>query len=211
MASTEQTIQAAVQELAIRHRPLRPLVDRHGIFPVRATQDVDVFVALTRAIVYQQLTGKAAATIYGRLEALYGGPSTASATLAMGIDRLRTAGLSGAKARAVVDLAHHFHTGAIRPDALITAEDQRVIEELTQVRGIGPWTAQMFLLFDLGRLDVWPTGDLGVRQGFGHLFLSGTAPPARQLAALGEPFKPHRSILAWYCWRAADEHKAMRR
>ncbi|MGC6491287.1 MAG: DNA-3-methyladenine glycosylase family protein, partial [Myxococcota bacterium] len=126
------------------------------------------------------------------------------AVLATDPDAIRAAGLSRAKRDAVVDLARHAQTGHLDLTALDAMEDEALIRHLCAVRGIGPWTAQMFMMFELGRLDVWPTGDLAVRKGFGLAFGHPEAPTARALAPLGDPFRPYRSIVAWYCWRVVD-------
>ena len=162
------------------------------------------FAALARAIAYQQLAGRAAATIWGRVLDVVGEPFGPERVLALPPDALRAAGLSGAKTTAVLDLADACNTGRVRLDRISRMSDRDVIDHLTVVRGIGPWTAQMFLLFDLRRLDVWPTGDLGVRTGFGRAFELDGPPTERELAALGEPFAPYRSVLAWWCWRETD-------
>ena len=158
-------------------------------------------------VVLQQLAGKAAATIHGRFTALFPKGVSAPALLAFDFETLRGAGLSKNKSTAIIDLAEHVVAGHLDVETLLTLDDAALTQALVQVRGIGPWTAQMFMMFQLGRLDVWPTGDLGVRRGFGVLFCEGETPSARALAPLGEPFRPYRSMLAWYCWRAADDAK----
>jgi 3-methyladenine DNA glycosylase/8-oxoguanine DNA glycosylase len=163
------------------------------------------FEAIARSIVYQQLAGRAAATIWGRFRALTDGPVLApEAVLALDDAALRGAGLSGAKAAAVRDLALKTSTGAVRLESLGRRSDDEVVEELCQVRGVGPWTAHMFLLFHLHRMDVWPTGDLGVRNGYRLAWALDEMPTPKELAELGEPFRPYRSVVAWYCWRAVD-------
>ena len=102
------------------------------------------------------------------------------------------------------DLAEKVHSGAVPLDGLHALPDEEVIETLLPVRGIGRWTAEMFLMFQLGRLDVWPADDFGVRKGYARLFALAEAPTARALEPLGEPFRPYRSVAAWYCWRAAE-------
>jgi DNA-3-methyladenine glycosylase II len=163
------------------------------------------FAALVRAIVYQQLAGAAARAIHGRLlDALDDDPRP-EALLALDAATLRTVGLSANKAASLYDLATKALDGTVllNPRGLARQSDDEVIARLSTVRGIGPWTAQMFLLFQLRRLDVWPTGDLGVRQGFGLAWDIPT-PTARELEPLGDPFRPYRSVVAWYCWRAAE-------
>jgi 3-methyladenine DNA glycosylase/8-oxoguanine DNA glycosylase len=113
--------------------------------------------------------------------------------------------LSGAKARSIRDLAEQVLDGRIELERIGRLSDDQVVEHLVQVRGIGPWTAQMFLLSTLGRLDVWPTGDYGVRAGFARAWELPEIPSPQELNELGEPFHPYRSLVAWYCWRVLDE------
>jgi len=124
--------------------------------------------------------------------------------LALPEGALRSAGLSGSKARSLADLSARVAGGELRLDRLSRLADDRVVGELSQVRGIGRWTAEMFLIFQLGRLDVWPTGDLGVRKGFAVAWAEPTIPTPKELEGRGEGFRPWRSVAAWYCWRAVD-------
>ncbi len=161
------------------------------------------FEVLSREIAYQQLAGKAASAIWGRVreQTTQWAPD---AVLALGEEPLRESGLSGAKTRAMLDLAAHCEKGSLDLAKLGRLSDQEVIDQLTQVWGIGTWTAQMFLIFSLRRLDVWPVGDFGVRKGYG-LAHGWTEPPtAEELEPLGNPFRPYRSVAAWYCWRATE-------
>jgi len=169
--------------------------------PPRAAQR---FEQLARSIAFQQLAGAAASTIWGRVRALVPGEFTPEAVLSVDPDALTGAGLSRAKKASIVDLAEHVVDGRVALEQIGRQSDAAVVEHLTAVRGIGPWTAQMFLLFTLQRLDVWPTGDLGVRVGFGKAWGLPEAPSPVALEALGEPYRPWRSVVAWYCWRAAD-------
>jgi len=183
---------------------LRGLIERHGPYTPRRADHPDVFGSLAKAIIYQQLAGKAAASIHRRFLALVDEPMTAERVLSLDPDIIRTAGLSRAKRDAVVDLARHTVEGVLDLDDLEQLDDDALTQRLCRVRGIGPWTAQMFLLFELGRLDVWPTGDLAVRRGFGIAFGLDPTPTAKELAPLGDPFRPYRSMVAWYCWRVID-------
>ncbi len=162
------------------------------------------FEALAESIAHQQLAGRAAASIWGRVRGLVDGDLTPGAVLALHETELRGAGLSGAKTTAILDLARHVEEGSIRLDTIGRRDDDAVVAELTRARGIGPWTAHMFLLFSLHRLDVWPTGDHGVRAGFARAFGLDGLPTVRALDALGDPFRPYRSVVAWYCWRVVD-------
>jgi DNA-3-methyladenine glycosylase II len=159
---------------------------------------------LARAICYQQLNGRAAATIHGRFAALVGGVPTPEAVLALSMEQLRSAGLSGSKAASITDLAEKVDAGLVELERMNKLSDEVVVRELVLVRGIGEWTAHMFLMFQLGRLDVWPIGDYGVRAGYSRLFGLPEMLTPKQLEPEGEPFHPYRSIVAWWCWRATD-------
>ncbi|HUY07825.1 MAG TPA: hypothetical protein VMU99_11270 [Acidimicrobiales bacterium] len=187
-------------------------VDRHFGFainrigPVRFTPPTsDHFSYLVRAIIFQQLAGRVAATIHGRLIALLGGEVTPGRLLDKRAEDLRAAGVSANKFLALHDLAERSHCGALTLDdhKLAKLEDAAIIDELCEVRGIGPWTAQMFLMSQLRRLDVWPTGDLGVRRGYGLIHASSELSP-KELEQAGELLRPYRSVAAVYCWRAID-------
>jgi DNA-3-methyladenine glycosylase II len=163
------------------------------------------FAALVRSVTHQQLAGAAAQAIHGRLVAALDGEVTAKRLLATPTDALRAAGLSGNKVLSLQDLAAKVLDGTVvlDPRRLGRETDEDVVARLTTVRGIGKWSAEIFLMFQLRRLDVWPTGDLGVRKGFALAW--GIAPPTpKQLDLLGEPYHPYRSIVAWYCWRATQ-------
>ncbi len=195
--------------LAGRDPVLASLVDRHGPPPRRRpVRSSDRFAALAEIIVYQQLAGKAAATIHGRFESAMGGAVTPEVVLASAPDLLASTGLSRAKAASIRDLAEKVVTGEVALERIGRLSDDEVIDHLTRVRGIGPWTAQMFLLGTLGRLDVWPTGDYGVRAGFAAAWGLSDIPTSAELSALGEPFAPYRSLVAWYCWRVLDAKTA---
>jgi DNA-3-methyladenine glycosylase II len=161
------------------------------------------FAGLVEAIVYQQLAGAAARAIHGRLVVALDDDVRPEALLELSDETLRAAGLSANKARSLRDLATKVLDGTVvlSPRGLARQSDEQVMARLTTVRGIGPWTAQMFLIFRLRRLDVWPTGDFGVRQGYG-LAWNVPMPTARELEPLGDPYRPYRTVVAWYCWRA---------
>ncbi len=209
-AAQDPASQAAV-ELARRDPVLARLVDRHGLPTIsHRVATVTPFEGLVRSIVFQQLAGRAAAAIHGRLVTLLGGAVSAEGILAQGIDGLRTAGLSGSKAASLSDLAARVDGGSLPLGGIHLLEDEQVVSQLTEVRGIGRWTAEMFLIFNLGRLDVWPVGDYGVRSGYAFAWGLDELPTARQLAPLGEPLSPFRSVAAWYCWRAVEDKVAAR-
>ncbi len=162
------------------------------------------FEALARAICFQQLSGKAAGTIFGRFEVAVGGAITPEAVLDTPLEELRGAGLSGAKAASVTDLAEKVVDGTVPLGELARLSDDELVARLVVVRGIGRWTAEMFLMFQLRRLDVWPVDDLGVRKGYGMAWGMPGMPTPKELAVLGEPLRPYRSVAAWYCWRATE-------
>jgi DNA-3-methyladenine glycosylase II len=195
---------AAAAELARRDPVMGKLVALAGPIRLRPPQESH-FAALVRAIVYQQLAGNAANAIHGRLVAALHGAVEPATLLALSIENMRGVGLSANKTASLRDLAEKVLDGTVvlDPRGLARESDEEVIERLTKVRGIGEWTSHMFLLFQLRRLDVWPTGDLGVRKGF-SLAWGIPVPTARELEPLGDPFRPYRSVLAWYCWRANE-------
>ena len=164
----------------------------------------DSFAALVRSIMFQQLAGAAANAIHGRFLKLFADGLSPTGVLALPEGAMRTAGLSGSKAAAVTDLARKVEDGTVPLGDVDALSDDDLIARLVQVRGIGPWTAQMFLMFQLRRLDVWPVEDYGVRKGWSTAHrLKDTIKP-RDLQAEGERFRPYRSIAAWYCWRVVD-------
>jgi DNA-3-methyladenine glycosylase II len=202
---------AAARILAERDPVIARLVAEAG--PPRLSRPTEThFGTLVRAIVYQQLAGRAAAAIHGRLIAALGGDAAdvrPEPLLALTDEQMRAVGLSRAKVASLRDLAAKVLDGTVvlSPRGLSRESDDEIIARLSAVRGIGTWTAEMFLLFQLRRLDVWPVGDLGVRRGYGLAWQLPT-PTARELKPLGEPFRPYRSVAAWYCWRAAELYAA---
>jgi methylated-DNA-[protein]-cysteine S-methyltransferase len=194
---------AALREADAR---LATLIDRVGPFRMQLQRTPSVFGALAEAIVFQQLNGKAAATIFARLCALF--PHSAGLTpeaLAKAReDRLRSAGLSGSKIASLRDLASKTRAGEVPTLADVQSmPDEEIIERLTTVRGIGRWTVEMLLMFRLGRPDVLPVDDFGVRKGFGIAF--GKSEPSKaDVEKRGERWRPYRSVASWYLWRATD-------
>lgn len=193
---------AAAAEVALRDPALAVVIERAGPAHLRTKDPDGPFGALVRAIVYQQLAGRAAAAIHGRVRALVAGALTPEAVLALPEEALRGAGLSAAKTASVRDLSARAAAGELALDNLRRRPDEEIVTRLSAVRGIGPWTAQMFLIFELRRLDVWPTGDLGVREGWRLAHGLDAQPTPGQLALLGDPLRPVRSVAAWYCWQA---------
>jgi 3-methyladenine DNA glycosylase/8-oxoguanine DNA glycosylase len=183
------------------------LIARSRRYEITPAVSMRPFDALAESIAYQQLSGKAAATIWGRVRRLY--PKTKwldpAKVLATPDDKLRAAGLSRAKVAALKDLAAKTIDATVPSGrALIRMSDDEIIACLTTVRGIGRWTVEMLLLFDLGRPDVWPVDDYGVRKGFARTFGKRKLPTPKQLIKFGEKWRPYRSLAAWYFWRALD-------
>ena len=165
----------------------------------------DGFAALVRSIMYQQLAGAAASTIHGRFLKLFADGLSPSAVLALPEGAMRTAGVSGSKAAAIADLALKVSEGTVPLHDVEALSDDELVARLILVRGIGRWTAEMFLMFQLGRLDVWPVDDYGVRKGWALAHKLNAPPAPRALQAEGDKFRPYRSIAALYCWRAVDQ------
>jgi DNA-3-methyladenine glycosylase II len=183
------------------------LIAQVGEFTMRPRLTHSLFLTLLRSIVYQQLSGKAAATILGRVVRLSAPRRfpTPRDLLQLPPERLRQAGLSAAKTAAVRDLAARTLDGTVPPLVRIRRmEDEEVIERLTEVRGIGRWTVEMLLIFRLGRPDVLPVGDLGVLKGFGRVFRKGKFPESSVVLRRGERWRPYRSVATWYLYRALE-------
>ena len=198
------TWKAATLELPLLDPAFAPVVERAGPPKLRTKDPDGPFGALVRAVAYQQLAGKAAAAIHGRFRALVAGPLTPEAVLALPEEAMRGAGLSGAKTASIRDLAARAAGGELSLAALPRLTDDEIVARLSAVRGIGRWTAEMFILFELRRLDVWPTGDLGVREGWRLMHDLDAQPTPKELELLGDPLRPIRSVAAWYCWQAVN-------
>jgi DNA-3-methyladenine glycosylase II len=193
----------AVRHLRRVDPHLRAIIDRIG--PCRLEPHPDRFSALVRSIVSQQISTKAAISINQRLIALGGEPHQPSRLLELGEANLRTVGLSGAKARYVLNLAEAVASGQVPLDAFDDSwEDAAITKSLTSVKGIGVWTAEMFLIFVLNRPDILPVGDLGVRAGLRDRHGLAQLPAPRECHALAEHWRPYRSIASWYIWKGAD-------
>jgi DNA-3-methyladenine glycosylase II len=197
------SLRTAVDEVATRDPVLAHLVALAGPIKHRPRDPDGPFGALVRAIVYQQLAGRAARAIHGRVRATVGETLTPETLSAVSDEALRAAGLSGNKLASLRDLSAKTLDGTVKLRRSSRLSDDELIAELVTVRGIGRWTAEMYLMFELRRLDVWPVEDLGVRQGYGSAWRLDPPPTAKQLAPLGERFRPYRSIVARYCWAAA--------
>jgi DNA-3-methyladenine glycosylase II len=196
------SLNAAIGEVASRDPVLADLVARVGAIRYRPRDADGPFGALVRAIVFQQLAGRAAQAIYGRVRATVGDTLTPEALNAASDAQLRTAGLSANKLASLRDLSAKVLDGTVILTRTSRRSDEELIERLTTVRGIGRWTAEMYLLFQLRRLDVWPIDDLGVRQGYALAWKLDPPPTPKQLEPLGDRFRPYRSIVARYCWAA---------
>jgi DNA-3-methyladenine glycosylase II len=197
----------AHQLLRTSHPRMAELIARSRRYNIAPAVSIRPFDALAESIAYQQLSGKAAATIFSRVRALY--PKRRwldpERLLATPDETLRAAGLSRAKTAALKDLAAKTLDGTVPTGrALIRMTDDEIIARFTAVRGIGRWTVEMLLLFDLGRPDVWPVDDYGVRKGFAKTFGRRKLPTPKQLVKFGEKWRPYRSVAAWYFWRALD-------
>ena len=193
----------ARRALLRRDRVLAPLIRAAG--PCGLEPKGDPYRQLLRSVVFQQLAGSAARAIDGRLRGLWRGRyPRPERLLAASTAELRGVGLSRQKIAAVRAVAEAFASGALSNRKLRRLDDGAVVEAVTQVRGIGEWTAHMLLMFSLGRPDVLPVGDYGVRKGAQTLYGLGELPGRRELEALGEPWRPWRSVAAWYLWRVGD-------
>ncbi len=201
--------EAAMKHLRAADPALGRLFDAIGPFRLEIDRVASIFLALAEAIVYQQLTGKAAATIFARVRALFPrahhGP-TPEQILRVSDAKLRGAGLSRAKLLALRDLASRASDGRLPTLAEVQAMgDEAIIERLIEVRGVGRWTAEMLLIFHLGRPDVLPVDDYGVRKGFALAFRKRQLPTPKALAKYGERWAPYRTVVSWYLWRAVEQ------
>jgi DNA-3-methyladenine glycosylase II len=198
----------AHRHLAATDPRIAQLIARSRRYDITPSLSIRPFDALAESIAYQQLSGKAAATIWGRVRALYPRKKYLDPKLVLATpdEKFRAAGLSRSKVAALKDLAVKTIDGIV-PSARSLAKmaDEEIIERLITVRGIGRWTVEMLLLFDLGRRDVWPVHDYGVRKGFAKTFGRRKLPTPKQLMKLGEKWRPYRSAAAWYFWRALDK------
>jgi DNA-3-methyladenine glycosylase II len=204
----------AHRHLAGTDRRLAELITRSRRYEIKILPSVNPFDALAESIAYQQLSGKAAATIWSRVRALFPRRKhlDPKRVLATPDEKFRAAGLSRSKVMALKDLAAKTIDGTVPSSrALAKMSDEEIIARLTTVRGIGRWTAEMLLLFDLGRPDVWPVADYGVRKGFAKTFGRRKLPTPKQLMKFGNKWRPYRSVAAWYFWRALDKPEVTNR
>jgi DNA-3-methyladenine glycosylase II len=192
--------------LARRDPVIRDLMRVHGDCGLARAQRTDPFRALLHAIIAQQLSTKAAATIEGRFAALFDGRPTAAAIAATADERLRAVGISPQKLRYIRDLCARTLDGSLSLDGLSGLPDEEVIAALTSVKGIGRWTAEMFLMFRLHRPDVLPLGDLGIIRAVQRAYKLRLAPTPVRLIRLGEKWRPYRSVACWYLWASLDNN-----
>ena len=198
-------LDAAARHLKRCDGVMAGLIAKEGKCRLDEAQHRASFAAMARAIIYQQLSGKAAGTIHRRFVAAVGRrPPNPRSILDTPVEDLRAAGLSRQKASYVVDLAEKVDSGALSLRRLRFLDDEGVIEQLTQVKGVGRWTAHMFLMFHLGRLDVLPVGDLGIRSGFRDAYGLTDLPDVATMERLAGPWTPYRSVGSWYLWRSQD-------
>lgn len=196
---------ARARRLLLRRDPILAAVIRHhGPCGLAAAQRSDHFSALVRAITGQQLSTKAAATIYARLAALMAGGVTPASLSVVPDEALRTAGMSRQKIAYFRDLSEKVASGALPLDSIEALPDAEVIETLTQVKGIGRWSAEMFLMFRLHRPDILPVGDLGIVNAVKNVYRLRKKPTAERIRQIGEAWRPYRSVASWYLWRSLD-------
>jgi DNA-3-methyladenine glycosylase II len=196
---------ARARRLLLRRDPvLAQLIRKHGPCGLAAAQRSDHFSALVRAITGQQLSTKAAATIYARLAALMPGGVTPESLAALSDEQLRAVGMSRQKGAYFRDLCDKVLSGVLPLDSLESMTDDEVIAALTQVKGIGRWSAEMFLMFRLHRPDVLPVGDLGIVNAVKNVYRLRKKPTADRIRKIGEAWRPYRSVASWYLWRSLD-------
>ena len=204
----------AHRHLSATDARMAELIARSRRYNIAPSLTIRPFDALAESIAYQQLSGKAAATIWGRVRALYPKKKYLDPKLVLATPdkKLRAAGLSRSKVAALKDLAAKTIDGTVpTARALAKMSDEEIIERLVSVRGIGRWTVEMLLLFDLGRPDVWPAADYGVQKGLAKTFGKRKLPAPKQMIKLGKKFQPYRSVAAWYFWRALDKPEVANR
>ena len=202
MTTTDYT--RARRLLSKRDPIIRDLIRRHGACGLADAQHEDAFTALCHSIISQQLSTKAAATIAARFDAMFGGLPTPQALAQAGDAQLRSVGLSSQKIRYVRDLCARVTNGLVPLDKVNELSDEDVIQSLTQVKGIGRWTAEMFLMFRLHRPDVLPVDDLGILKAVQRAYRLRKLPRAERLTKIGEPWRPYRSVACWYLWASLE-------
>lgn len=201
---SQQQMKKIAKELSARDKRLARVIDAHPLCTIgRNPKPVTHFEALVESVISQQLAVKAADTIYGRVKDLAKGRVIPERIAEISEVEMRAAGVSGAKYKTIQGLADAAITKEIKINSLHEINnDQEIFDQLTGLWGIGPWTVDMFMMHQLGRLDIWPTGDLGVRRGWEKIYALTAEIEPKALDKKGEKFRPYRSVVAWYCWRA---------
>jgi len=204
---SERAMRLAVADLSQRDRRLGAVIAAHPLCTIgRNPKPISHFESLLESVISQQLAVKAADTIHLRVVKLAGGKISPAKVLQISETAMREAGVSGAKFKTIQGLADAAQSKQININKLHEIEsDQAIFDQLTSLWGIGPWTVDMFMMFQLGRLDIWPTGDLGVRRGYEKIYKLKEEITPKELDKKGDKFKPYRSIVAWYCWRALEK------
>lgn len=204
VAISAQQMKKIATELSTRDKRLARVIDAHPLCTIgRNPKPVTHFEALVESVISQQLAVKAADTIYGRVKDLAKGRVIPGRIAEISEVDMRAAGVSGAKYKTIQGLADAAITKRIKINSLHEINnDQEIFDQLTGLWGIGPWTVDMFMMHQLGRLDIWPTGDLGVRRGWEKIYALTAEIEPKALDKKGEKFRPYRSVVAWYCWRA---------
>ena len=204
---SERAMRLAVADLSQRDRRLGTVIAAHPLCTIgRNPKPISHFESLLESVISQQLAVKAADTIHARVVKLAGGKISPAKVLQISETAMREAGVSGAKFKTIQGLADAAQSKQININKLHEIEsDQAIFDQLTSLWGIGPWTVDMFMISQLGRLDIWPTGDLGVRRGYEKIYKLKEEITPKELEKKGDKFKPYRSIVAWYCWRALEK------
>ena len=203
MPFAAQHIRAARLHLQKVDPVMKQIIKAVGPFTAKTRRDR--FLSLVQSIVSQQISGAAAQTIFGRLgDALAPGAVSPESVLSLSIDQLRELGVSRPKATYLHDLAHHIQDGKIDLPKIGRLADDQVIQSLTQVKGVGVWTAQMFMMFSLGRLDVFPAGDLGIQNAISGSYCDGGDLTSENMEAISQPWRPYSTVASWYLWRSLE-------
>lgn len=205
MPRTLTSVKSIQAHLATQDKKLAKALKGAPLYPhAQEPEHHSHFETISFAVISQQLSGKAAGTITHRLLKKTGRPIKPRKVIKLGHDELRECGLSNAKARTILEFSQAIVDG-FKLESVDELSDEQILKELTQFWGIGRWTVEMFMMFRLGRMDIWPTGDLGVRKGWAKIQKLETVPTEKELTFMADHLKPYRSVVAWHCWRALDE------
>ncbi len=205
-AMTAEDMARARRVLMRRDAVLAPIIKNYGPCGIKTGRESDIFCGLVEAIVSQQLSTRAAATIYGRLRALLpdGGPPTPEALMPLSDEALRGVGLSRQKSGYVRDLSQKVLDGSVKTDGLAAMTDEEIVAELTKIKGIGRWTVEMILIFRLARPDILPVGDLGIVKAIQRAYGLRKTPDVKRMQKIAEPWRPYRSVASWYLWASLE-------